>query len=85
MLSSLALPGGNPPLELLAVIVAPRARLVVEVMPLPERFTVRGLFTSLLATLTVPGRLPEAVGVKVTLTVQDAPAASELPQVVVWA
>jgi hypothetical protein len=31
----------------------------------------------------VPGWLPEAVGVKVTLIVQFPPAASELPQVFV--
>ena len=33
----------------------------------------------------VPGRLPVAVGVNVTLIVQLAPAATEVPQVLVWA
>ena len=33
----------------------------------------------------VPGRLPVAVGVNVTLMEQLAPAATETPQVLVWA
>ena len=33
----------------------------------------------------VPGRLPVAVGVNVTLMVQLAPAVSDAPQVLVWA
>jgi hypothetical protein len=35
--------------------------------------------------LTAPVRVPVAVGVKVTLMVQEAPAATELPQVLVSA
>ncbi len=52
---------------------------------MPVRATVSGPFGSLLATLRVPVRVPVAVGVKVTLTVQDAPAASVAPQVLVCA
>ena len=36
-------------------------------------------------TVIVPGWLPVAVGVKVTLMEQLAPAATEAPQVLVWA
>ena len=72
-------------MELLAVIVAPSARLVVELTPLPDRPTDSGPFGSLLATVRVPVRVPEAVGVKVTLTVQEAPAARVVPQVLVCA
>ena len=35
-------------------------------------------------TVRLPVRVPAAVGVNVTLTVQDAPAAMLLPQVLVW-
>ena len=37
------------------------------------------------ATLSVAARAPLAEGVKVTLIVQLAPAATELPQLLVWA
>jgi hypothetical protein len=40
---------------------------------------------ALLATVSDPEAAPLAVGLKVTLTVQDAPAAMELPQVLVSA
>jgi hypothetical protein len=36
-------------------------------------------------TLSVPLRAPVAVGVKVTVIVQLAPAANVLPQLLVWA
>lgn len=53
-------------------------------MPVP----VSGMFCGLPATLSVTVmlalRVPVAVGVKVALMVQDAPAATELPQVLVW-
>jgi hypothetical protein len=44
-----------------------------------------GLPVALSVTVTVPGWLPMAVGVKVTLMEQFAPAATEAPQVLVWA
>ena len=53
-------------------------------MPAPERLTVCGLPLALSATFSVAARAPLAEGVKVTLIVQFAPAATELPQVLVW-
>jgi hypothetical protein len=44
-----------------------------------------GLLTALLVTVTEPARVPEAVGLNVTLTVHEAPAAMELPQLFVSA
>ena len=51
--------------------------------PVPDSATVVGLFVALLVTVSVPVRVPEAVGRKLTLTVQDAPAAIDVPQVLV--
>ena len=51
---------------------------------MPERLTVWGLPVALSVTLMVPGWLPTAVGVKVTLMEQLAPIATEAPQVLVW-
>ena len=66
----------------------PKERLVGEkpipdAAPVPERLTVWGLPLALSVMLTEAVRLPLAVGVKVTLIVQLAPAATELPQVLV--
>jgi len=55
------------------------------VVPLPVRLITCGLPAALSLTLIVPGWLPVAVGVKVTLMEQLAPAATEAPQVLVWA
>ena len=55
------------------------------VVPLPVRLTVWGLPVALSVKVMVPGWLPVAVGVKVTVMVQLAPAATEVPQVLVWA
>jgi hypothetical protein len=49
----------------------------------PNRVTDCGLFGALSVMTTVPLALPEAVGVKATLMVQDAPAATDAPQVFV--
>jgi hypothetical protein len=54
-------------------------------MPVPESATVRGLPAASSVIVTVPLLDPPAEGPKVTLTRQLAPAASELPQVFVWA
>ena len=65
----------------------PKVRLVGErltpvgAVPVPERLTVWGLPLALSVMLSEAVRLPLAVGLKVTLTVQLAPAATELPQV----
>ena len=52
-------------------------------VPVPERLTLWGLPLALSTTLTVAVRAPLAEGVKVTRIVQVAPAATELPQLVV--
>ena len=68
----------------------PKARLVGEnvatgAAPVPVSDTPCGLPEALSATVSEPDRAPMAVGVKVTLTVQLAPEARELPQVFVSA
>lgn len=49
-------------------------------LPVPDRDTVCGLVGALSVKVRVPVRVPRAVGVKVTLTMQFFPAASVLPQ-----
>jgi len=68
----------------------PKARLAGErvtagtaLVPVPERATVWGLPLTLSAILRVAEAAPLAEGVKVTLTAQLAPAATELPQLLV--
>ena len=68
----------------------PKARLVAErltraAVPVPERLAVCGLPLALSVMLTEAVRLPLAAGLNVTLIVQLAPAATELPQVLVCA
>jgi len=53
--------------------------------PVPVSDTLWGLPDALSATPTEPDRVPAAAGVKVTLMVQLAPGARELPQVFVSA
>src|SRR5580692_9478193 len=48
--------------------------------PVPDSATVSGLPGALLLTDRVPVAAPLAVGAKSTLTVQEAPAASDVPQ-----
>jgi len=59
-------------------------KLTVNVTPVPVRPMVCGLPAALSVIVTLAVRLPFAVGVKVTLMVQLAPAARELPHVFVW-
>ena len=54
-------------------------------MPVPDRPTAWGLPLALSEMLIEAVRLPLAEGVKVTLIVQFAPTATELPHVLVWA
>ncbi len=54
-------------------------------VPVPERLTAWGLPLALSATLSEAVQLPLAEGLKVTLIAQLAPAATELPQLLVWA
>jgi hypothetical protein len=65
------------------------ARLVVPppppLVPVPDRGTVSEGLLALLATVRLAEAALAAVGLKVTLTVQEPPAAIELPQVFVSA
>jgi hypothetical protein len=79
----------------LAVAVPPTAmvlgeKLIVPMVwakatPVPLKLTLCGLPVALLVIVIAPVRVPATVGVKVTLIVQLAPAASVDPQVVVRA
>ena len=57
----------------------------VEPAPVPLRLTVCGLPAALSLTLSVALLVPLAAGVNVTVMVQLAPWATELPQLLVWA
>ena len=54
-------------------------------IPVPVKLTVSGLSLALSVNVIVPFRVPAVVGVKVTLMLQFAPAATVLPQVLVCA
>jgi hypothetical protein len=58
-------------------------RVTVDATPVPVKATVCGLPLALSAIVRVPLRAPAAVGVKVTLIAQLAPAATPVPQVLV--
>jgi hypothetical protein len=58
-------------------------RLTAGATPVPVRLTVCGLPLALSVMVRVPLRTPVAVGVKVTLIVQLAPAPTLAPQVLV--
>ena len=75
----------EPFAELLALMALPSARFVAADTPVPDSGTVVGLPGALLGTLRTPLRAPAAVGRKVTLMVQLAPAARLVPQLFVWA
>ncbi len=47
--------------------------------PVPEREMVAGEFVALLATVTLPGKLPAATGVNVASKVADCPGARIKP------
>ena len=51
---------------------------------MPDRLTDWGLLAAPSVMVTEPVRLPMPEGVKVTLIVQLAPAATEVPQLLVW-
>ena len=59
--------------------------MAVADVPTPERLAVCGLFVALSVTVKVAVRVLMAVGVKVTLMVQWAPAARLEPQLLVSA
>jgi phage tail protein X len=65
----------------------PKLKLVGEsfaVVPTPLSVTFCGLPAALSVMLNAAVRVPDAVGLNLTLIVQLAPAANEVPQVVVW-
>jgi hypothetical protein len=57
----------------------------LKAMPTPVNEAVCGLLLALSVTVKVPVRVPVAVGLKVTLIVQLAKAANDVPQLLVWA
>jgi hypothetical protein len=59
--------------------------VTVGVKPVPVRLTLCGLPLALSVTVSDAVRVPDADGVNVTLIVQLAPAATLLPQLLVWA
>ena len=60
-------------------------RLAADAAPVPERLTLCGLPVALSVRVTAAVRVPAAVGLKVTLIVQLAPAATLDPQLLVCA
>jgi len=66
------------------IAVAVSEKSTVPFAPVPVRVTLCGLPDALSVTLKVPVRVPEAVGVNVTLMLQFPPAANELPQLLDW-
>lgn len=64
-------------------ILVQRERCRPSYAPVPESVTFCGLPEAVSVTLNAAGRAPFTVGLKVTLIVQLAPAASEDPQVCV--
>ena len=62
----------------------PGGTVKVKSSPVPVSATVCGLPTALSVMVTTPVLVPVAVGLKVTLRVQLAPAATFEPQVLVW-
>jgi hypothetical protein len=70
---------------LVPTVTVPKLRLlddsVTGVLPVPVRLTVWGLVKALSVNFSVPLSAPITDGVKVTPTVQVAPAATLAPQV----
>ncbi len=64
----------------MAVVWDPCAAVTLKSVPAPERATVCGLPVALSVIVTIADRAPTAVGVKVTMIVQFAPAATLVPQ-----
>lgn len=54
------------------------------ITPFPVKDTVWGLLLALSVMVSDESSLPRIVGVNVTLMLQFAPAANEVPQVFVW-
>ena len=73
------------PTAWLAKVRLPGETLATAAVPVPVRLMVCGLPVALSVRVTAAVKEPLAAGVKVTLTVQLAPAATLAPQVLVWA
>lgn len=58
--------------------------VTMTVVPVPDNITLCGEVDELSVIVIEPGRLPPVVGENVTLTVQVAPPANEVPQLFVW-
>src|SRR5580698_4679781 len=69
-----------PALMVVCVVVA----LTLKSTPVPVRLTVCGLTVALSFTVSVPVRLPVAVGVSTTLMVQVDPAVNVAGQLLLW-
>ncbi len=59
-------------------------KLATGAMPVPLKLTLGCAPVVLLFKISEPEREPRALGVKVTFTVQLAPAARDVPQLLVW-
>ena len=64
----------------MAVVCDPCAAVMLKSVPVPESATVCGLPAALSVIVTIADRAPTAVGVKVIMIVQFAPAATLVPQ-----
>jgi len=73
-----------PPGETVAELDEASGTLKAKSLPVPLSATVCGLPAALSVTVTLPVLVPVAVGSKVTLMVQLAPAVTLEPQVLVW-
>jgi hypothetical protein len=73
------------PTDWLAKVRLVAERLAADAVPVPERATACGLPLALSLMVTEAASAPTREGLKVTLIVQFAPAATELPQVLVSA
>ena len=67
---------------LIVIVVGELARLKSE--PVPVRLTICGLPCALSLTERIPLRVPEAVGVNITLMLQLEPDAKDAGQLLVW-
>src|SRR5438128_5108384 len=66
-------------------VSAPMLEVIWKSSATPDKATLSGLSAALSVIVRLPVRFPPAAGVNVTLIVQLAPAATLLPQVLVWA
>src|SRR5437879_13178084 len=65
-------------------VSAPMLGVIWKSSATPDKATLSGLSAALSVIVRVPVRFPPAAGVNVMLMVQLAPAATLLPQVLVW-